>query len=977
MQRAIVTVWLAILGIAGIRAAEPGLPAYVSRIWRTQDGLPENRVRALAQTPDGYLWIGTTGGLARFDGVRFVVYTRFNTAAISEDNIRSLHVAKDGSLWVATDGGGLLHHKDGQFRAFGPKDGLASDFVASVLADRSGNVWAATNRGLFRRTNDRFTRADEHLNLRNQAFFVLFEPPNQGVMAGGQGGLFQWDSQNLSRRSVEPEEVFRVRQMRDGALWVSTNHGMRATGSGAPDLTPLRGKAVGAISEDHAGNVWIGTVGDGLFLYRGGSGKAIRVPATLPDSTVLSILEDREEGVWIGTADGLVRLTEPDIGVIDRRDGLDNDNVATVYCGRSGDVWLTTVTGSAYRYANGETEPIRLPPPASTLRVLGVFEDPRGARWFGTDNQGAIRVVKGVATRFTMQEGLRNNGIQFFHAAPDGSVWIGTTSGISRWDGTKFRNFYVEDGLSYGWVRSIAEDANGDILVGTDRGLNRFHEGKFVRDAAFDKLSRDKVWSIFRDTRNTLWIGTRSGGLVRIRDGEVKRITTKEGLLSNSVFQVVGANDGRLWMSGPVGISSASLVDLDAAADGKTEFGGILSYRIGGGQESAQINGGIQPAGCVASDGEIWFPGVKGAIHFKSRRPPIRRHTPVRIENVVVDDATFGAAKPVVVDPGRRRVRIEFTSCSLRIPEGVTFRYKLEGYDPRWISSTGPRAAEYDNLPPGDYRFQVIARDESPGDNSSEANIVLSVQPRFYQTNWFYALIVACAGAGIAGVFLYRERRARDAYNLRLAERTRIAREMHDTLVQGCVGVSTLIEAAVGSARSDQDQMLECLDNARVHIRLTIDEARQALTDLRHDSFEHGLTGAIEELVAAVRAEKGIPVTLQVDGEPVALGDVANRALLLVTREAIRNAVTHGAPTSIHVSLLYGKAAIELDVADNGSGFAPPQGQLASFGHFGVLGMRERMEQIGGTLEVVSEPGAGATVSARLPLGAGGYPIPG
>ncbi len=940
----------------------PAPAAYVSRIWRTQDGLPENRVRALAQTPDGYLWVGTTGGLARFDGVRFVTYTRFNTPAMTEDNVRSLAVGRDGSLWVATDGGGLLHLKDGRFVGYGPGQGLASDFVAAVLEDRQGSIWAATNRGLYRKTGERFSRVDGRFQLRNQAFFSLAETREGTVLAGGQAGLFQQRGE-LEAPAGEPEEVFRVRPLRNGAWWLATNHGIRTTGMSQPDLRPLEGKAVSALSEDRAGNMWVGTLGDGLQLFRGAVGAPQRVTARLPDQTVLAILEDREEGIWVGTADGLARLTEPDVEVLDQSAGLANDNVMTVACGKAGDVWLTTVTGAAYRYAQGRVEPFRLPGPASELRLLGVFEAPNGDRWFGTDSQGAVLWRGGVARRFTMRDGLRNNGIQFFHAGPGGEIWIGTTSGISRWDGVKMRNYYVEDGLSYGWVRSIAEDANGDLLIGTDRGLNRVRQGKFVTDASFAPLARDRVWSIFRDHQGTVWIGTRNNGLVRLRDGQAKRITSKDGLLSNSVFQVVGAGDGRLWMSGPSGISSASLADLNAAAEGRLATPGALSYRVSGGQESAQINGGVQGAGCVAANGEVWFPGVKGAVHLKSRRPPIRRHMPVRVESVLVDEVAHAPNAEIAVEPGRHRVRIEFTSCTLRAPEAVTFRYKLEGYDAGWVTATGTRTAIYDNLPPAQYRFQVVAHDESPGENTSQASVALMVKPYFYQTAWFYGLVALAAVAGLGVVLYYRERRTRAAYALRLEERTRIAREMHDTLVQGCVGVSTLIEAAVGSA--DPQRMAETLDNARVHLRLTIDEARQALTDLRHDSFDEGLPGALRELVDGVR---GPSVSLQVEGQPVPLPDAASRSLLLVAREAIRNAVTHGAPTSIEVSLLYEKAVLELDIQDNGRGFSPPESQLANAGHFGILGMRERMEQIGGTLEVSSAPSAGTAISARLPL---------
>jgi len=332
-----------------------------------------------------------------------------------------------------------------------------------------------------------------------------------------------------------------------------------------------------------------------------------------------------------------------------------------------------------------------------------------------------------------------------------------------------------------------------------------------------------------------------------------------------------------------------------------------------------------------------------------------------------VDGKAVAATGEIAVGPGRRRVEIEFTACSLRAPERVAFRYKLENFDAHWTAATGRRAATYDNLPPGQYRFRVTARDGSL-DAGSEAGISLVVQPHFYQTAWFYALAVLAACAAAAGVFLYQERQAREHYNLRLAERTRIAREMHDTVVQGCVGVSTLIEAAVGSARSDQDLMLECLDNARIHLRLTLDEARQALTDLRHDSFENGLPGALSDLANALSSEKGIPVTLEVAGTEASLADSTNRTLLLVAREAIRNALMHAAPTAVAVRLFFGLSAVRLDIQDNGCGFEPAAASLAAQGHFGILGMRERMEQVWGSLEVASSPGAGTTVTARLPL---------
>jgi ligand-binding sensor domain-containing protein/signal transduction histidine kinase len=946
-------------------------PVYVSRIWRTQEGLPENRIRALAQTPDGYLWVGTSSGLARFDGVRFVLYGRFNIASMTDDNIRALAVAPDGSLWVATDGGGLLHYHRGRFRSFGPRQGLANEFVGAVLADTRGDVWAGTNRGLFRLHGENFERVDERLHLPNIAFFSVREARDGRVFAGGPSGLFCFENGSLRRYSEagDVDGVYQIGTTKDGSFWLGTNRGLRVAGNAPVDSgRPYMRSMIGAILEDHTGSIWFGSEGDGLYRVNQRQETAYRAPASLPDNSILALLEDREQNIWVGTADGLVRMSAPDLGSLSSRDGLSADNVTTTYCGKRGTLWLATVTGRVFQYTNGRIDALPLPAPADGLRIRGTFEDHAGALWFGTDNQGVARFAKGKVTRFTVAEGLRNNGFQAFYEDRNQNLWIGTTSGLSKWDGSRFQNYYLENGLSYGWIRAIAEDHNGDMLVGTDRGLNRFHDGSFVADPAFAALSHDRIWSIFPEPPDTLWIGTRGAGLVRLRNGRTSRITTREGLLSNSIFQVIGDGRGSLWMSGPLGLSAASITSLHAAADGQSDSIAVLAYGSGDGLESTQINGGVQPSGCLASDGELWFPSVKGALHFKPGPPRTTYQAPARVESVLVDGKSVPVSSGVTIGPGRRRIEIEFTACRLRAPERTVFRYKLENFDPHWIAAEGRRSTSYDNLPPGQYRFRVVARDGSVNSGSSEAGITLVVRPQFHQTAWFYMLALLAAAGAVAGGLLYQERQAREHYNLRLAERTRIAREMHDTVVQGCVGVSTLIEAAVGSARSDHDLMLECLDNARIHLRLTLDEARQALIDLREDSFENGLPGALRELTLTLSREKGIPVTLEVAGPAARLADCTNRTLLLVTREAIRNALLHAAPTGVQVRLLFGPADVQLEIEDDGCGFESVSACLAAEGHFGILGMRERMEQISGSLEVVSSPGKGTTVTARLPL---------
>jgi two-component sensor histidine kinase/streptogramin lyase len=663
-----------------------------------------------------------------------------------------------------------------------------------------------------------------------------------------------------------------------------------------------------------------------------------------------------------------VQLSAPDVQIANARAGLADQNVATIYQDHAGVLWVTTITGRVYKYSRGRFQRFHFPS-YDNLQFIGTYQDHNGAMWFGTVNAGAIRLADGRVTRFSMANGLRNNGVQALFEDTAGNLWIGTSSGISRWDGAHIRNFYLGDGLSYGWIRSIAEDQKGDLLVGTDRGINRFRAGKFIHDGSFRPLAHDRIWSIFPGADNALWIGTRGNGLVRIKDGRVARLTTREGLLSNSIFQIVGHGD-RLWLSGSTGIFSASLAHLNSVADGVSELVPVISYPAGDDIEPAQMNGLFQPSACVAQDGELWFPSVKGAVQVNPRYTPTNPSSPVRLESFSLDGELSPPSTVLAVPPGRHRIQIEFTSIALRSPEQISFRYRLDGFDEGWTAAGRRRAAEYDNLPPGRYRFQVIANNPQ---GSSEASASVLVLAHFYRTGWFYALGFACVILCSAGLLYFRKREARNRYNLRLEERARIAREMHDTVIQGCLGVSTLVEVASSCAGSDPEQMLECLDNARIHLRLTIDEARQALSDLRHDSFDSKLEDTLSRLTQTLPSEN-VLVGLEVEGTSVRLSAASNRALALVAREAIRNAIAHGAPGAVQLALSFSDSGVRLEIWDDGCGFDLDPVYLLQSSHFGILGMRERIEQVGGSFEIESRPGAGTRVVCAVPIGKDLYP---
>jgi len=379
------------------------------------------------------------------------------------------------------------------------------------------------------------------------------------------------------------------------------------------------------------------------------------------------------------------------------------------------------------------------------------------------------------------------------------------------------------------------------------------------------------------------------------------------------------------------------------------------------------MNGGIQPAGARDQAGDLWFASVRGAVRINPQQGPVRRMPPVLIEKIVADSRALPFAGNVAVPPGHGRLQIDFTACDLLSPERVAFRYKLEGFDENWTPALRSRSANYTNLPPGRYSFHVVASD--PGSPASDAEAILSftLLPAFYQTGWFYALM-ALGGAGIVwGGFAFFAHQTRTRYGVLLTERTRLAREMHDTVIQGCVGVSTLLEAAAGYRPSNRAEADKLVDQARLQATKTLEEARDAVWDLRHPQPPESAIRVLFDLARQLGGEHHIQVDTKTEGTGAVSPDV-DRTLLLVGREALGNAVAHARPSQIEVRVNYTPFDVSLEVADNGCGFDASREAPAESRHFGLTGMRERVEAVGGSFRIESKPGAGTKVQARIPI---------
>lgn len=957
-----------------LAAATPALEhwslSYAERTWSMRDGLPEQVVQAFAQTRDRYVWIGTTGGLLRFDGASFTLYNRENTPAFSDDNIFCLSVSRDNTLWIGSEGGGLVRYREGKFHSFSNKDGLTNSFVRAIQQDRTGKIWVGTDNGLFLVDGDHVIRIDGDERIPLVAVHALFEDKDGGMWVGGSRILriygnqvreFHFDGEASQNR------VKSIFQTDDGEIWVGTVSGLHRMNhccTGRFIRVPEVNGTVRTLRETSDGILWIGTIGDGLYAYRNGHFASMSTPQELPSNTVLNLFEDAEQNVWVGTQAGMLRLSNTPVKTVSLPDSSDSD-AETVYEDHDGAIWIAAV--HVFRYWNGKATLYRFPG-ISGVRVRNVFRDRDGALWIGTEGQGAYRQTPHGLVHYSTASGLVNNFVRAFLQARDGSVWIGTDEGVSQWTPTGFKNYQVRDGLCYFSIRSLLEDRAGNIWIGTDRGLSLLHDGKFEDHPVVESLKQEKVWAMHEDSDGGLWFGTRTGGLYRWRARKLSHFTTSSGLPSNSIYELVEDPKGMLWISGPTGVSEVSRRELDAAAEDPTHRIKVTLYGISEGLEAIQMCGGEKPAGLLASNGEVWFPSSRGPMRIHIDQAGPTEIAPAVIDEVTVDGLQMPPSRQLQLRPDTGRVELHYGVVQLRSQERVLFRYKLEGFDRDWSRATAERVTHYTNLPAGHYKFLVAAFEMNNPEHISETSLDIAQEPHFYETVWFLTLCTLSLAAAAWSVHKFRVGQLRARFQAVLNERTRLAREMHDTLIQGCVSVSALLEAYLSLGPEEADTRQNLMEYACTQLRTTVDEAREAVWNLRQRPASVILLAPLLRSISEqIHREFGIPVECTVSEESFELPKDTVHELLMVVREAIYNAVRHGHPRKVQITVCFDRNECELRIADDGIGFELHGLSSSQVGHYGVVGMQERIQRIGGKFVVESSPGVGTEVLIRVP----------
>jgi signal transduction histidine kinase/ligand-binding sensor domain-containing protein len=957
---------------AAARALDPArlITQYGLDVWLTRDGLPQNSVKAIVQTRDGYLWLGTWGGLARFDGVRFTIFNRANTPALGDNRITALAEGADGSLWIGTAQAGLIRLKDGVFESYRSESNTSYEErsrwqIRSIAVSRDGGLWIGTSGSGFRRfKNGRFgpLLMDRHVvgTILEDAAGHLWVQTRDDVLelAWNEGKALQVLRQLPNLRFSD------IYQDRVGTIWIAHRRGLtrisggRVTTFGRAEGFPA--DAALSIWGDRDGNLWIGTNGEGLVRMRGEQFDVLTVRDGLSNGFIAALYEDREGSLWIGSNDGLNRLRDTRFTAITAREGLSVDAVNSIVAGRDGTVWIST------------------------------------------DGGGLNRLQASRITTYTTANGLPANYTGALFEASDGSLWISGDGVITHLRNGRFHVYTRADGVPAGFVSAIGETRDGGIVMCGEGPERELKEGRFVPFGQ-EPAEMEYCYSMTRDRRGDLWFAT-TGGLVHVSNGGPRLYTTRDGLpdegvhsiyedktgtiwiptvsglsllkdgritsfstlgpLGEVIFEILEDDAGHLWMNGRQGILKVAKSELEAYAAGQRRDVTIGVYGLMDGLKSTEYNAAyIQRPAARTPDGRLWFATTQGivsidpSVDWLNRLPP-----PLAIETFVADGQA-DARRPPQVAAGTNTFEIHYTALSLLAPSRVRFAYQLEGLDPRWIDAGTRRVALYSRVPPGHYRFHLRAANNDGVWNDNGATLDIRVLPYFYQTLWFRLSSLGLVAFAVFGLHRMRMRRVETRFALVMKERNRIAREIHDTLAQGLAGIGLHLAAIEHEPSAESRE--QHVGTARRLVRASLAEAHRSIWNLRPEYLDHSnLIAGLERMASDLSEGGDMQIEISTSGVARPLSAAIETNVFRIAQEAVANAIRHADARRIRVRLEFERDAVRLTVADDGHGFDP----AASSEGFGLTSMRERAAQIGAVLRVEGRSPAGASVTLSVPV---------
>jgi ligand-binding sensor domain-containing protein/signal transduction histidine kinase len=964
--------------------------------WQRETGMPRGDIRALAQTREGYLWLSADDGLARFDGARFV---NFDLTAHARGNaVRTLLGDAAGALWIGTSGGGLLRFARGEFHTFTAQDGLPTNSITALAEDAEARLWIGTELGLRILENGKVVTLPALASLLNARISALCRGASGGVWIGASGvGVFKFDSGALTA-ITDPAMNELLRQPHclsvdsSERLWVGAGDDFilcREEGQWRRFRLPRHSTTpfVSSLATQPDGTVWAGSTSEGLFQFKEGKLAAVNAGVGLLDRRVTALFVDRDGYLWIGRNSGLSRLRRDQLFTIGQGEGLGFGAVNGLAEVAPGVVWAVKPNDGLYRW-EGRT--------FSRLTAAGLLpRDPRlgamlvtrdGGCWVaGTNGLLLFRDPQAVADESRLLE-IPNVSIAALAEGFEHSLWAGSRTGdlwqLGRGRWTRVAHFPATNGIS-----ALLPERNGSIWVGTDGdGLHRWSPTAHTHFSRSNGLASDVIRTLHADAEGAVWIGTAGGGLARWQNGHLASFTTQHGLPEDTVSQILEDDSGRLWLGGNRGIACVSKRDFAGSAPARLNSVFPYHYGVASGMASEECATGFFPSGLKTKSRLLWFPTLKGVVVANPQLLPTNAVTPaVLLEEILVDGQPLSAgpatATPLRIGAGRHRLELRYTAINFESPERMSFRHQLEGLDPEWVEAGPRRAAFYNYVPPGEYRFRVAASHGGAAWSDAVAALSFSVSRHFWQHAWVIAAGAIALLAGVAGLVRVVEKRNSLRRLKRLEqeralerERHRIAQDLHDEMGAKLCRISFLSEHAQRDDRAQGEvrEQIHTIADASRELLHTLDEIVWAVNP-HNDTLEH-VASYINQYAQNYFHNTGIACELDMPDqfEPHPVSSQARHHLFLAVHEAFTNILKHSGATRARVHMACVAARFEIRVEDNGRGFdvsAKLKEHVGQGGSAdGLRNMRQRLESVGGSCRAESAPDRGTTLLFALPL---------
>lgn len=970
------------------RVAAQGKPNdFLIKKWTTEEGLPQNTVTSIVQTRDGYIWLGTFGGLARFDGIRFTVFDSASMPNLTSSRILSLFEDSYGTLWIGAETGEvytLRNLKLEEFRSAADlkrktvwgfeQDAAGSLFIASdsglekvlfdvggipdessvqilsrelaygICRDPSGRIWVKLFKDYFVLENDQpVAAADRGLTLPGGMLQLRFADDGR-ALAGGYGTLGVADANGFKEKLKLSGLVYKNGYSilaKGSSLWFQqADELVEITDSGVShyDLKGVVSGGSRAMLLDDEGNLWIASQYDGLVRLTRRKIGLLSDLTDQPIADILALAEDNDGDVWFGGR-SLFRLRD---GHVDRFSQLERNRefvvVRSIAIAPDGTIWLGGTLG-LYRFHNGDF----IPEPAFERKnINALFFDRDGFLWVGSSD-GLDRLKDNDVVHYSTANGLVNDNVHFITQTSDGTIWVGTFEGISKFRNGSFENLTRESGLSAGYVRDVLEDDDG-----------------------------------------TMWIATYGGGIARVRNGEIVPIRRTEGLPNNFVSRILTTGE-KFWILSNLGIFAVDRRDLNAIADRKLDVLVGSSFGVTDGMPSSEANGGHQFAGIKTKDGRLWFPMIKDVVILDPtnsiQHPPrvaIETASSQRPSDPAHSSTLFDVDEELNLVDDHRNLGIEYTGLSFTNPEDLRFFYRLNGLEDEWIDAGTRRTAFYPYLPPGDYTFEVKALNSTGQWSDNTATLKVTVAQRFWETRWFLAVAFAVFFGVVGLLFLSRHRQQLERqevqrdFTQRLisaheSERQRMATELHDGLGQNLLLIKNWALLAE-SEKPSSDEVSTFLARISNTATESIEETRTIVQDLSPQNLSlFGLTDAVTNIVDQIQHASGVVFERRIENVDGILSKESELSVYRIVQEGLNNILKHSGSPRGKLFLIRGPDLISIVIEDHGKGFET-DGERSTAGKkgIGLFSIAERVRSIGGVLRIDSAPGKGTKISINI-----------